>query len=188
MYITKITTISCLSVGLISLCWLYSSYAFKKQLNKKQLIENIMNYPLTPMVERCKKEHGYTDEDMIILEKELKRYFILTELGKSGFSMFSRDVDNLWHAFIVFTKQYAHFCTSCTNRFIHHVPETEEFASRSLEKRQKSRINFHEFVKLYEETFQEEIHPIWLLDMCEKQIEKDQEQVHKIQDMNIEIV
>lgn len=176
MHITKIISGFCLSAGLIALCWLYSSHASKKAITKEQLIETVTNYSLTPMVERCKKEHGYTDEDMIILERELKRYFILSELNKSGFSMFSRDIDNLWHAFILFTKEYTHFCNSCFNRFVHHIPETEEFKARSPEKQQQSRVNFHEFVKLYEETFQEEIHSIWLLDMCEKQMEKDQEE------------
>jgi hypothetical protein len=144
------------------------------------MIESIMRYDLKPMIERCKKEHDYTDEDMVILEKELKRYFIISELNrseetKSGFGMFSRDVDKLWHAFILFTQDYAQFCTTCVNHFIHHNPKTE--IDRSPEKKQQSRENFLEFVKLYEETFQEEIHPIWLLDMCERQTEEQTESI-----------
>lgn len=39
-----------------------------------------------------------------------------------GPSMF---VDELWHAFIVRTADYAAFCDRIAGRFIHHIPEDE---------------------------------------------------------------
>jgi hypothetical protein len=31
----------------------------------------------------------------------------------------------LWHAFIVFTKEYARFCSEAVGFFVHHVPRTK---------------------------------------------------------------
>lgn len=35
-------------------------------------------------------------------------------------------LDEGWHAFILFTKEYARFCEECVGEFIHHVPDTGE--------------------------------------------------------------
>ena len=36
-----------------------------------------------------------------------------------------RVTDKLWHAFILFTKDYARFCSEAVGFFIHHVPRTK---------------------------------------------------------------
>ncbi len=35
----------------------------------------------------------------------------------------SRVVDDLWHAFMLHTREYADFCTAAFGRFLHHSPE-----------------------------------------------------------------
>lgn len=126
-----------------------------------------MNYSMPQVIARCKKDHDYSDDDMIILEQELKRYLALAAVTTKeglGTGMYSHDVDNLWHSFILFTNEYADFCDKHIGHFIHHVPETETV--RSLEKQEETRKDFQAFVKNYEKTFDQEIHPIWFLDMC----------------------
>lgn len=124
-----------------------------------------MAYPMTDIVKRCKKDHNYTDEDMIILERELKRYLALSVKTDVGTGMYSQDVDNLWHTFILFTHEYAAFCQKHFNRFIHHMPETD--SELTPEKLEKNRKDFQAFVKNYQEVFKEEIHLVWFVDMCE---------------------
>ena len=122
---------------------------------------------MTDVVKRCQKDFGYTDEDMAILEPELKKYLALslvTSKEDLGTGMYSSDVDNLWHSFILFTREYADFCHNYIGFFVHHVPEIDTNNS-SLEKRQESAKDFKAFMENYEKTFQEEIHPIWFLDM-----------------------
>ena len=34
-------------------------------------------------------------------------------------------VDELWHTFVIFTREYAAFCDAVAGRFLHHVPEVE---------------------------------------------------------------
>ncbi|HSE73784.1 MAG TPA: hypothetical protein VLB05_04670 [Dongiaceae bacterium] len=37
-------------------------------------------------------------------------------------SMPSQIVDNLWHEFILYTREYQEFCTAAFGRFMHHTP------------------------------------------------------------------
>ena len=157
-------------IAFLLLALVYSyHYAFGQRADNETLIKNIMMYPMPHILARCQKDYNYTDEDMIILEKELKRYLILSLFeGKAdlGTGMYSKDVDNLWHAFILFTNEYAAFCNTYFNRFIHHIPEID--TQPTPEKLREARQDFQVFVKKYQEVFKEEIHPIWFLDMCEE--------------------
>ena len=171
--IKKIVLVSV--IGLTAFC-LYS-YISQEIIDQKKFIKNIVNYPLSGnIIKRCQKDYNYTNEDMVILEKELKKYFVLaalkTEPG-SELGMYSKDVDNLWHTFILFTKEYADFCKTYIHHFVHHVPEIDTDKS-TPEKLAKIRQTFHAFVKSYEATFHEEVHPIWFLDICEKNEENHQ--------------
>lgn len=144
------------------------TYAFKKSKPNEAIIADIMAYQMPDVITRCQKDHHYSDEDMVILEQELKRYLILAIVKTDipgGSGMYSTDVDNLWHSFILFTKEYADFCNLHARHFIHHAPETD--FNKTPEKLAETRADFQAFIKNYELTFNEEIHPIWLLDMCE---------------------
>lgn len=36
------------------------------------------------------------------------------------------DIDDMWHTFLLFTKDYMSFCKNYFDEYIHHVPNTEE--------------------------------------------------------------
>ena len=55
---------------------------------------------------------------------EFKRYMALVGLGYRGLGMASSLVDEVWHDFILFTREYAGFCQAAFGEFIHHVPRT----------------------------------------------------------------
>lgn len=59
---------------------------------------------------------------------EFKRYFALVGLGYRGLGMQSREVDEVWHALILFTREYADLCQAAFGTFIHHVPRTSRSA------------------------------------------------------------
>lgn len=156
------------TIGLVTLFYLYG-YEPQRTINQEEAIKNIMNYPMVDIVKRCQKDYNYTNEDMVILERELKRYLILSTFNKKnglGSGMYSKDVDNLWHSFILFTHEYANFCKRYANHFLHHIPETNPI--KTPEKLEEVHKDFQAFIKNYEKIFHEEIHPIWLLDMCEE--------------------
>ena len=142
------------------------NYYKKPKHSSEHIIKAIMNYEMPHVIARCQKDYNYSNEDMLILEKELKRYLALSTIKPNdGTGMFSGDVDNLWHSFILFTHEYADFCHKHIGFFVHHIPELDR-ENKTLKQREEARKDFQAFIKNYEEAFGEEIHPIWFLDMC----------------------
>lgn len=147
----------------------YSTYATKNRpICNQDIIDRVLQYPMLHIIARCQKDYHYADEDMPLLENELKKYLILAIVHRGaelGNGMYSKDVDNLWHTFLLFTKEYAAFCREYAGFFIHHIPEIEE--SRSPEQLLEVQQDFVAFIDTYERTFNQEINPIWLLDISE---------------------
>lgn len=161
--------ISAVCLILVLVCVVYGT-TFIESSDNTLFVAKIMNDPIdSTIIKRCKKDHNYTDEDMFILEREFKRYMAISQndkQGKRGFGMYSKDVDNLWHTYILFTKDYAAFCERNFGRFIHHIPEiTLETPSSAYAA--ESASAFRDFIITYEKTFNENIHAIWLLDLYE---------------------
>jgi len=76
------------------------------------------------LFEKLRLKHPeLTRKDCQLVSHALRQYF-LTHL-KSGYkyvSMPSQVTDDLWHEFILYTKQYDHFCKRAFGRFFHHSP------------------------------------------------------------------
>ena len=36
------------------------------------------------------------------------------------------EIDDMWHTFLLFTKDYMSFCIDYFDEYIHHIPNTEE--------------------------------------------------------------
>lgn len=34
-----------------------------------------------------------------------------------------KEIDDLWHTYLLYTKEYAFFCNMFFERFIHHIPD-----------------------------------------------------------------
>ena len=140
-------------------------------ITKEEIITKVMNYPIPDPIARCKKDFGYSDDEMKMLERECKRYLIMAILKTDGgTNMYSKDVDNLWHSFILFTKEYARFGKECAGHFIHHAPRTDHDAPLTKD---ESVQQFKSFLSRYEELFNEKPHAIWFLDMIENQQTKE---------------
>ena len=63
---------------------------------------------------------------------EFRRYIALIVLGHRGLGVPSPEVDEVWHALILFTQDYARFCDLLGAGFIHHVPHTSRSPARPL--------------------------------------------------------
>ena len=140
------------------------------------LFKKISNFPLHDVVARCKKDHGYDDADMVLLERELKRYLylcVLPDVKKEQLGMFSTHVDNLWHAFVLHTPEYHVFGDLVKGRYIHHIPIRDCDQPKTSEQRNKTAQNYKAFIELYEKTFNAQADPIWLLDVLEQGLERE---------------
>jgi|SRR5688572_15260138 len=64
-----------------------------------------------------------TREDMALVSRGLKQFFIAHLMsGRMFVAMPSQIVDDLWHEFILYTRDYKEFCAEAFGRFMHHAP------------------------------------------------------------------
>lgn len=76
------------------------------------------------LFDRLRKHHpGLSQKDCQLVAHALRQFF-LTHLksGRRNVSMPSQVVDDLWHEFILYTKNYQAFCRHAFGRFLHHTP------------------------------------------------------------------
>lgn len=98
----------------------------QRAIKKEIAIEKVMDYPIPQVIARYRKDYKISEEDAKNHERELKRFFILAaKYPEENFEMFSADVDNLWHTFLLFTKEYQKFCDEMFGTFIHHNPKVD---------------------------------------------------------------
>ena len=70
-------------------------------------------------------------KDFALIEQALRQFFLAYLLSNKQFvAMPSRIADDLWHEFILYTKQYAEFCQSAFGEFFHHTPAAAMGAHR----------------------------------------------------------
>jgi len=85
----------------------------------------IENFPLHGLLDRClaarRPELDATQRAAVL--DALRDYFIFCrQAGRRMLAMPSQAVDDAWHEFILFTRQYDNFCRHAFGRFLHHTP------------------------------------------------------------------
>lgn len=76
-----------------------------------------------PAREAGRRHPALTGEDRALISYGLKQFFLASLLGGKKFvAMPSRIVDDLWHEFILDTREYEQFCAKAFGRFMHHTP------------------------------------------------------------------
>lgn len=62
-------------------------------------------------------------KDTALVSRGLRQFFVAYLMsGKSFVSMPSRVTDDLWHEFILYTREYQSFCRRAFGSFMHHTP------------------------------------------------------------------
>lgn len=85
----------------------------------------MVKYEFIPgLKEKLSKKYPYLSEyEINLVLKALKDYFYFCfQAGKKMVSMPSQIVDEAWHNFILFTREYQHFCDQAFGEFLHHTP------------------------------------------------------------------
>lgn len=88
--------------------------------------EALAHPPQAFLIEKFAKDYGYDEKDARALFEDVKRFLLLGSIVDASPAP-SLPIDQMWHAFILFTKDYAEFCAK-TGDFIHHrpLPSTSE--------------------------------------------------------------
>jgi len=86
-----------------------------------ELLTAVLAYQHKPLVNRLQKDLGITEEKAIQIFEDTKRFLFICGTYPGKWSP-SREIDEGWHNFIMFTKDYTEFCERFFGRFIHHQP------------------------------------------------------------------
>jgi len=90
-------------------------------------------FDFSPVLARYRREHGFSQAVAEDHRRELVRFLAMcATAGRHGcvYGMMGV-VDELWHTFVIFTREYARFCDEVAGRFLHHVPEPDGVATQS---------------------------------------------------------
>lgn len=101
--------------------------------SKTKPAAQFLQYKNRRVIERYVKEHAVEEAtaERIFCEM-LKFLFICTKLPSSC-SPPSREIDDMWHSFILHTPDYFAFCGSYVGRFLHHDPTEEPYIGNRVE-------------------------------------------------------
>ena len=95
------------------------------KLRAARRIEYIRTYTLPKgLFERLQKHHpDLTQKDCQLVSQALRQFFLAyLRSGCKFVAMPSQAADDLWHEFILYTKNYDQFCQQAFGRFMHHTP------------------------------------------------------------------
>lgn len=111
------------------------------------LFDKISMFDFGKVTARYVRECGVSLEFAEETLRELKRWFTLCALHPEKTYATGGQVDEMWHTFILFTKDYAQFCQDINGAFIHHSPEV---VSDDIEERIVSAQKMRERMRLLE--------------------------------------
>jgi hypothetical protein len=84
------------------------------------------------LLERLEKHHaGFDRKDSALVSRGLRQFFLAyLHSGVKFVSMPSQIADDLWHEFILYTREYQSFCQKAFGGFLHHTPAVVLSADR----------------------------------------------------------
>lgn len=110
-------------------------------------LDEALNYDGADMIERFLRRFDVSDDEAAELFEDIKRWLWLA--GSARVDRVEKRpgvpdrlvidtpmliVDQMWHNFVCFTKEYDEYCKSKFGRFIHHAPTTEAQSTRIRER------------------------------------------------------
>jgi hypothetical protein len=111
------------SVALAVVATIVAAALFRKWLQLRRA-EFIRTYAWPRgLLERLEKHRGIERKDSALVSRGLRQFFIAYLMsGRRYVSMPSQVADDLWHEFILYTREYEAFCRQAFGTFLHHTP------------------------------------------------------------------
>ena len=123
---------------------------------------NSLSYEAPFLLEKLLKDQiAETLDEARALFQEVKRYILLAQVDESAtaWAMNSLRVDEAWHQFVLFTREYTDYCQRFFHRYIHHNPSN---APRLITDRHgKESSSFDRFRERYERFFGAPLPEVW---------------------------
>lgn len=103
-----------------------------------------------------------TENEARELFREVKRYLFLSRADQSTiWEMYSFRIDEVWHQFVLFTRQYSEFCIRYYGAYLPHSPSNAPELIKNKETRMLPLATFSEFHDYYERVFGEPLPDCW---------------------------
>lgn len=116
-----------------------------------------MSWDMTEVKKRLVHDDGITWEEADLLEREYKRFIALIVMNPGPRFPISKQVDPMWHAHLLFTRDYAAMCKMVNNgQFIHHQPMTSKVDAKEIRQ-----IYFEHTLPEYQRVFGEPDSRYW---------------------------
>jgi hypothetical protein len=91
---------------------------------------------------------GFTRKETALVGSGLRQFFLAYLMGGRRYvAMPSQVADDLWHEFILYTRDYDDFCRKSFGRFLHHTPAVR-LASQQRSSNEGLRRTWHHACKL----------------------------------------
>ena len=101
------------------------SYKEILDIDKAQL-ENMLQYSNDDIISRFRDMFDVDDDEAQDLFIEIRKFLFICQLK----GIFIPDdlliLDEMWHNFILFTKEYHFFCDTYFGRYFHHLPASKK--------------------------------------------------------------
>jgi hypothetical protein len=112
-------------------------------------LDGVLAYRHPGVIRRYRKEHDASRQEAEEVFRETLKWLYLCHQsaadGADGFACTMtpelEKVDWMWHAFVLFTRDYADFCQRYFGTFIHHVPAEDEDDAEVAEESLRSRLS-----------------------------------------------
>ena len=124
------------------------SSSLSADLNKK---DNLYDYSFPELLkQRYMKERNKTESEYQLVQLALKDWFSIFAFNTNRTAFYdfpSKEVDELWHLFILFTKDYREFCQKYLGQFLDHVLQEEHDGKGSNYPNLKNLVRTYDAVK-----------------------------------------
>ena len=91
---------------------------------QREAVAAIADYSFADVRERLVKEQVIPADQVDEAILEFRKFLLCILLGQGSVGMISKTVDEVWHAFILFTMDYTQFTKQVFGRYVHHAPVT----------------------------------------------------------------
>src|SRR6266436_6159449 len=89
-------------------------------LTQHQMVQRLEQYDMSFVLDKLVRDGKIPESSVQALEREFKRFMTLAGLGVCPLAMIGPLIDEVWHQFVLFTKEYREFCLATIGHFIGH--------------------------------------------------------------------
>src|SRR5688572_4424201 len=100
-------------------------FSFLKRIVMSKTLQELLQYSNPDIISRFTDLFDVPEQEAEDIFNETKKFLYISRIP----GVFIPDelliVDEMWHNFILFTKEYQHFCQFYFDNYLHHTPSTK---------------------------------------------------------------